>query len=160
MESNTKEQTDNRGKSYQVNFIVEQTPAEVFDAVNDVYGWWSQDFNGESKKLDDEFEVRFGDMHYSKHRLTEVIPNGKITWLTIDSHLSFLKDKTEWNGTTVSFDITSMGDKTHLRVTHHGLVPEIECFVNCSSGWNQYLQHSLLFRIATGEGKPNKPIHI
>jgi hypothetical protein len=34
---------------------------------------------------------------------------------------NFIKDKTEWNGTDVTFDIMKKGDKTEVRFTHAGL---------------------------------------
>jgi hypothetical protein len=36
-----------------------------------------------------------------------------------------------------------------------GLVPGIECFGDCSNGWNYYLQHSLLSLVSTGKGQSN-----
>ena len=141
--------------NFTATFFVDQTPGQVFDAITDVFGWWSQDFKGASKKLHDEFEVRFGDVHYSKHKLVEVIPGGKIVWLVIDSKLNFLKDKSEWNGTQNVFDISKENDKTKILFTHVGLVPTIECFKNCANGWNYYLE-SLINLITTGKGNPNK----
>lgn len=143
-------------QDYTTSIVVDQNPNEVFNAINNVRGWWSETVEGGTEKLNDEFVYRHKDMHYSKQRLIEVVPGKKVVWLVTDSQLSFIKgNKNEWTGTEVSFDITSKGKKTEILFTHRGLVPDVECFTACSRGWNYYLYNSLSKLIATGKGEPD-----
>ena len=69
--------------------------------------------------------------------------------------LNFVKDKTEWNGTDIVFEIARKGDKTEVRFTHVGLVPTFECYDGCSGAWGFYINDSLRNLITTGKGQPN-----
>ncbi len=138
-------------------FQVEQSPAEIFEVIKDVRGWWSglygEEFEGSSEKPGDEFTFRAGGgAHYSKQKLAELIPNKKIVWLVTDSNLNFLEKPNEWIGTKICFDISKKGDKTQVRFTHVGLVPKIECYNSCSSAWSQYLQQFLSPLITKAKG--------
>jgi hypothetical protein len=136
-------------------FTVDQTPGEVFAALNNVRGWWSGEIEGNTGKLGDEFTYRYKDVHRSKQKITELIPGKKVVWLVLDSQLNFVNDKSEWNGTKITFEITKKGDKTEVRFTHVGLVPDHECFNACSNAWGSYINGSLRSLIATGNGQPN-----
>ena len=142
-------------KDFTISFLVDQSPSQVYHAINRVRNWWSAALEGNSEKMNDIFIYRHGDIHYSKHKIIELEQDKKIVWLTLDSHLSFAKEPSEWNGTTMIFDITKEGDKTKLVITHRGLVPQLGCFTNCSKGWTYYLQNSLLPLITTGKGNPD-----
>jgi activator of Hsp90 ATPase-like protein len=141
---------------YTTTFIVDQTPEEAFAAINNVRGWWSGEIEGNTDKLGEEFTYRYKDVHYSKQRITESIPGKKVVWLVLDSSLNFVKDKTEWNGTKVTFKVAKKGDKTQVRFTHVGLVPSYECYGDCSNAWGFYINSSLKKLIAKGKGQPNK----
>jgi hypothetical protein len=138
---------------FTTTFFVNQTPAEVFDAVNNVRGWWQGEIEGNSAKPGDEFTYRMKDIHFSKQRVIEFVPGKKVLWLVTDSKLNFLNDKSEWTGTKISFEIAEINNKTQLRFTHLGLTPGIECYGACSNGWSKLVQESLLSLITTGKGK-------
>jgi hypothetical protein len=137
-------------------YTFEASPASVYNTINDVRSWWSEDFAGASTNIGDEFDVNFSDIHYSKQRITVMEPNRRVDWLIVASKLTFLENMSEWNGTTVSFNIDEAEGKTRLTFIHHGLVPEAECYTNCSKGWTYYLEQSLVPLIRTGAGAPNK----
>lgn len=122
-----------------------KTPGEVFRLLLQVEQWWSgfyeETITGKSEALNDEFIFKAGGgAHYSKQKLTELIPNKKIVWLVTDSKLTFLSDADEWTNTTICFDISTGENNTKITFTHDGLVPQIECYRECSSGWTKYLE--------------------
>ena len=143
-------------KNFNMVFLFDQSPMEVFNAINNVRGWWSESIEGGTRELHDEFIYRHKDLHYTKQKLIEIVPGKKIVWLVTDSSLSFAKDKEEWTGTRISFEISGTGNKTKLVFTHHGLIPEFECYNACSGGWDYYINNSLLPLIRTGKGQPDK----
>ena len=134
---------------------MDQTPAEVFKAINNVRGWWSEEIDGKTEKLNDQFAYYYEDMHKCHIKLIEVIANNKVVWLVLDNYFKFTRDKSEWNGTTISFEISKKGDKTEIVFTHHGLVPTYECYEVCRGAWTTYIQKSLRVLIVTGKGQPN-----
>jgi Activator of Hsp90 ATPase homolog 1-like protein len=134
---------------------VDKAPDEVFAAINNVRGWWSEDIEGRTDKLGAEFTYRYRDLHHCKMQIVELAPNERVVWLVLDNGFSFTKDKTEWKGTKIIFEISRKGDKTEVCFTHLGLVPEYECYDVCSDGWSTYINGSLRALIATGRGHPN-----
>ncbi len=136
---------------FTTTIVVQQSPAQVFEAVTQPEQWWSGEFEGVAKNLNDEFAYRYKDMHYSKQLVTELVPNEKVVWEVLDSNLSFLEDKQEWTGSRIVFEISRKGDETQLKFTHLGISPEVECFDACSSAWSQLIQQSLYNYITTGK---------
>ena len=142
-------------QNFRTSFLVGQSPEEVFTAINNVRGWWSEDIEGVTDKLGAEFTFRYQDLHRSTHKITEFVPGKKVVWHVPDASINFVKDKAEWNNTDIVFEIARKGDKTELRFTHVGLVPAIQCYGDCSGAWTFHVD-SLRSLITTGKGQPNK----
>ena len=135
---------------FTTTITVDQSPNEVFEAIIEPQNWWSGDFEGDTKNVNDEFTYRYADMHYSKQRVVESIPGEKVVWLVTESQLNFIEDKEEWTGTKIIFEISKSGDKTQLKFTHAGINTEVECYDACSNAWGQLIQQSLFTYISTG----------
>ena len=146
-----------QSQNFTTAFTVEQTPTEVYDAINDVRGWWTGVIEGESKHVGDEFSYRYARFHYSKQEIVELVPGTKVVWRVIDSRLEGFENTSEWTGTEMTFEITAREDGTEVRFAHRGLVPEFECFESCSGGWGFFVNGSLRRLITTGEGPTQPP---
>jgi len=143
-------------RGYTTSFKVGQSPEEVFDAINNVRGWWSGEIDGPTDKLGAEFTYRYKSLHDTTQRITEWVPGKKVVWHVVDSHINFVNDRTEWNGTDIVFEIARTQGMTELRFTHAGLVPAFECYGDCSGAWGSYINGSLQSLITTGNGQPNQ----
>ena len=144
-----------QNQNFTTTLVVDQTPEKVFNAVINPRGWWSEEIEGGTEKLNDEFTYRYEDVHTSKMKLIEVIPNKKVVWLVMDNHFNFTKDESEWTGNKIIFEITEKDNKTQLKFTQVGLVPEYECYDICQNAWSNYINNSLRSLIATGKGQPS-----
>ncbi|MGA2575025.1 MAG: SRPBCC domain-containing protein [Bryobacteraceae bacterium] len=141
---------------YTTSFTVDQTPEEVFDAINNVRGWWSEEIDGSTDELGAEFTFHYKNVHRTTQKITELAPGKKAVWHVVESHINFVEEKTEWKGTDIVFEIAKKDDKTELRFTHVGLVPAFECYGDCSGAWGFYINDSLRSLITTGKGQPNR----
>nr|WP_042178237.1 SRPBCC domain-containing protein [Kibdelosporangium sp. MJ126-NF4]CEL13062.1 hypothetical protein [Kibdelosporangium sp. MJ126-NF4]CTQ98749.1 hypothetical protein [Kibdelosporangium sp. MJ126-NF4] len=143
----------------------DRTPEQVFEAITDVRGWWSENLIGHSAALHDEF-VFTDDTEYAgetarskegfrfvRFQLTEVVPGRRMVWHVVDSVST--DDSDEWTDTTVIFDITTDAQGTTLRFTHEGLTAaESACFEACSRAWTFFITESLPKLMTTGVGQP------
>jgi len=139
------------GQNYTTAFKVDQAPEEVFDAINNVRGWWTGAIEGSTDELGAEFTYQYENLHKSTQKITELVPGKKVVWHVTEAEINFVEDKSEWKGTDIVFDITEKDGKTEVRFTHMGLVPAIECYDSCSDAWGYYVKSSLREFIANGK---------
>ena len=140
-------------RDFSYRFSVAKTPAEVFDKICLVSKWWTTEVEGVIEKSHDEFTVYFGDS-FVKIEVIEIIPENKMSWLIKNCFWSFLQNKTEWNATTIIWNISANGNVTELSITHVGLSRGTECFEICKEGWGLYVGNSLFQLITEGRGIP------
>ncbi|HEY0755642.1 MAG TPA: hypothetical protein VGD98_16915 [Ktedonobacteraceae bacterium] len=141
-------------QDYHSNLTANVYPREAFEKISRVSEWWSKDFTGESQKLNDVFTVRFssGDMY--KAKISEMQPDTTITWEFIDTYQGWVKDHTEWVGTKIIWEVIPQNDGVEVKMTHSGLVPALECFNQCTKGWNYLTLESLFKFLNEGKGLP------
>jgi hypothetical protein len=141
-----------KNQSYTTTIEVALTPGDVFTHINDVSKWWPEEFEGKSARLNDEFTFRSGDMHYSKQKIVEFVPNKKVVWLTTESTRK--TDNYEWTGAKYNFELTPDGNITVLNFTYVGPVPENE-YDRLVQLCDMVIKEKLYHFITEGGGKSN-----
>ncbi len=142
-------------KSYTASILVNQSPAMAYNAIKNFRAWWSEEIEGPTDQLNQEFFYHYRDIHLCKLKLIEMVPDKKLVYQVLDNQFNFTKDKSEWINTKLVFDISNEGDKTKVTFTHQGLVPDYECYSVCFDAWTVYITKSLYNLITTGKGQPN-----
>lgn len=150
-----KKQISMSAQDYSTSILVSQSPEVVYNAINNVRGWWSEEIEGPTDQLNKEWYYHYKDIHLCKMKVVELVPHKKVVWEVMENHFNFTNDKEEWVGNRIVFDISKEGDKTRLTFTQKGLTSFYECFEVCRDGWNNYINNSLYKLISSGKGEPN-----
>lgn len=140
-------------KNFHRTINVNASAEEAMKKISQVNKWWAKKVKGKTEKLNDKFTVDFGET-FVDFQIIELIPNRKVVWKVTDCNLHWIKNKKEWNGTEVVFEITSNRSSSKIDFTHIGLFPGVECYSDCEVGWNGHVTESLVNLINTGKGQP------
>ena len=126
----------------------------AYTAISKVKDWWILDTEGETSALGDSFTVYFNrDQDFVRFTITAAQPGHRYTWHVEDCFLHWFKDKTEWKGTDVTFDIVPATNGSVIKMVHRGLTPNVECYDICNAGWESHMT-SLSKLITDGVGTP------
>ncbi len=131
-----------RKNDYHISFETGAAPGEAFDYITNVGEWWTKSFKGGAGRIGDVFSVTFGATSVD-FTVVESVPPGRLVWEVTDCHLDWLKDKKEWKGTRVVWEVSEKGKTVIIGMTHKGLVPGMECYQDCEKGWNEHVGESL-----------------
>lgn len=145
-----------KDQSFTTSYTVDQPAKDVFAAIVNVRGWWSEQIDGATDVLNSEFRYHYKDVHLCRMKITELQPAKKVVWKVLDNYFSFTQDKTEWKDTEIVFEISEKDGKTELKFTHVGLTPADECYNVCYDAWSGYINKSLKNLITTGKGNPTQ----
>lgn len=143
-------------KDFQYQFTAPVSPDEALECINDVSAWWAKQYEGSSRVLHDVFIVRFGGPEdtFVRFEISELIPGKKVVWYVTDCYLHWINDKHEWTGTDITWEVEPNGDGTTIRMMHHGLTPDVECFSDCQAGWTHHIKDSLYKYMTEQVGLP------
>jgi hypothetical protein len=113
------------------------------------------EITGDTNKPGSKFTYGYKNRHKSKQKITEFVPGEKVAGHVTEAELTFAKDKKEWIGTDIVFEIAKKGGKIEPRFTHVGLVPTFERYRGCSGAWDGLVDRNLrsgyrLRQIGTG----------
>ncbi|HTA84442.1 MAG TPA: SRPBCC domain-containing protein [Bacteroidia bacterium] len=140
-------------QDYHTSISAKVSAEEAIKKINQVNLWWAKNFKGKAEKLNDSFTVQFGKA-FVDFKISELVPGKKVVWKVTDCNLEWINNKKEWNGTDVVFELTKKGNLTQIDFTHIGLIPGVECYNDCETGWNGHLKNSLKELLTTGKGSP------
>jgi hypothetical protein len=140
-------------EAYHCSITANITPKEAMKRISRVSDWWAKNTEGSTQKVNDVFTVRFGETFVS-FKITEIIWDTEMVWRVTDCYLHWQKDKTEWNGTKIVWDLSEKDHSTSIHFTHLGLVPGVECYENCVEGWDGHIKGSLLKLLTENKGNP------
>ncbi len=142
-------------ENFQYEITLESTAKKIYSGLTfQIQHWWTEKMEGSANKINDEFTVRF-DRTFKRIKVVELIPDKKIIWEVMDSYIDIpeLKNKSEWNGTKIIWEINPNEYSTDLLMTHLGLNSSLECYNICDDGWVSFME-SFQDYLTTGMGTP------
>lgn len=142
------------GQDYTASITANILSLEATNRIGRVADWWTAKITGPSNKVGDAFNINWGET-WLDISVVELEPGKRVAWLVIDCNLGFIQNKKEWKDTRIVFDITSNGAETKVKMTHFGLVPSVECYGACETGWNFYILESLQNLLHENQGFPD-----
>lgn len=136
---------DSKEIDYAYSFSSSKSASSIYELLLQPKKWWTgfhaEMITGQSERICDEFEFFAGDgVHYSKHKLIELVPAEKIVWEITAGKLTFIDNTGEWIGTKLIFSISDQGAIRRVNFVHEGLIPGYECYGNCSDAWTLYMK--------------------
>ncbi len=137
---------------YSATIIVPAKPMAAKTAIFDQMDqWWSS----KVAKTDSGARIEFGNSHV-EFAFSEGDRKGDYVWACTDANMIIedVADATEWQGTSLRWRITDIGEGSRITLTHQGLNADLECLDVCTRGWQHFFEDSLKAHLSGGEPSP------
>ena len=137
-------------QDYQQHLTLRASPESVYAALTTLdalSAWWTA-ASGNAVQ-DGELTFTFAPGSVAVMRVA-VEPNERVVWTVTECIMA------DWVGTTIHFDLEPSAAGTSLRFRHEGLTPQLDCYLDCKSGWDHFVPNSLRDYVETGVGHPNQ----
>ena len=129
-------------KSYEHTITVNLAPNIIFDAITQEMSIWWTEMTSVVNGVGDKTTAKFED---GTTWSFEVVKFEKDKFIELHCYeanhihpVTTPEMRTEWENTTLMFDIVPRDGNTDIHFAHVGLTPEINCYDICRSGWDYF----------------------
>lgn len=129
-------------ENYERTITVAATPDRVFNAITkEMSNWWTE-MTSVVNKTGDKTTAKFEDGTTWSFEVATLEENRLIELHCFEANhihpVTTPEMRTEWENTTLRFEIIPRGAETGIRFTHVGLTPDVNCYDICHSGWDHF----------------------
>lgn len=129
-------------KNYEHTITVNLAPSQVFDAITkEMSNWWT-DMTSVVNKIGDKTTAKFEDGTTWSFEVVTLHENKLIEFHCYEANhihpVTTPEMRTEWEDTTLRFEMIPRGAETDIHFTHIGLTPKLNCYDLCHSGWDHF----------------------
>lgn len=137
------------GINHQVG--IKASPEDIYKTLTEsdkLALWWTTDTRGSGAKVGDTLEFHFPGNFCQKFNVMELQPEKRVVWKSPGG-----QGAGEWEGTEVSFDLSTDDKQTFVQFRHTGWKESTNFQGHCSMRWAVFLL-SLRDLLERGKGRP------
>lgn len=126
--------------NYAQKIKIKANANQVFRALNNGLNLWWSSISDAKFETNGHFTVTFENNYWWTFKITEYIPNKKLTWKCTDGEPDFNK---EWIGHELHWHLEKKEPHTIVKFQQIGLTPKLHCYSVCASTWDMFITKKL-----------------
>lgn len=147
-------------KDIVVSFFTNAAPAEVKECIHRPDLWWVPQLKGSCTNVGDKFAIGDGESEVQLQVVESTYY--RVVWNVLRGGLASDSDFSEWNATSIVFDLKQESLGTEVFLTHKGLTPDMNSYKATSDLWAFNFGGKLkeLIREKGSTSTTNEPEHL